>query len=132
MSPALGGSVVFIVGVTRYSSHTRCDLPLGRFDYGLFVPPKLLPEKRPRKHLSQVLHGLPLASLEGSPAIREALEDEARKCCLTLNVCYRFNSYPQLAQAVQAMNVAAIMPTLATLSLPSGSYQRIRSTEYIC
>ena len=51
--------------------------------------------------------------LEGSAGIRQAVEHEAQQLGIKLNVRLRFSSYPQLAQAVQNLGVAAIMPKLA-------------------
>lgn len=113
--------------VSRLDSKRRfATAPLGRLDYGLFVPAKLLPEKRRFRQPSEVLNDLPLAILDGSPAIREALENEARKRRLTLNINFRCSSYLQLSKVVQTMNVAAIMPTLASQSLPDGGYELLR------
>jgi DNA-binding transcriptional LysR family regulator len=67
-----------------------------------------------------------MALLRGSPVIRQALEQEAEKHKLRLNVRLRSTSFPQLAQALQSMNLAVIMPTLAAHSLPAGSFQLIR------
>jgi len=51
--------------------------------------------------------------LEGRAGIRHAIEQEAQRTGIKLNVRLRFSSYPQLAQAVQNLGVAAIMPKLA-------------------
>ena len=65
---------------------------------------------------SDILGHLPLATLEGSPGIRQAIEQEAQRIGIKLNVRLRFSSYPQLAQAVRNLGVAAIMPKLAAAS----------------
>jgi len=57
--------------------------------------------------------------LDGSAGIREAVEKEAQRTGIKLNVRLRFSSYPQLAQAVQNLDVAAIMPELASASFDS-------------
>jgi DNA-binding transcriptional LysR family regulator len=54
--------------------------------------------------------------LDGSAGIREAVEKEAQRMGVKLNLRLRFSSYPQLAQAVQNLRVAAIMPKLAAAS----------------
>jgi DNA-binding transcriptional LysR family regulator len=65
---------------------------------------------------SEILRHLPLAMLEGSAGIRQAVEHEAQRIGVKLNVRLRFSSYPQLAQAVQNLRIAAIMPKLAAAS----------------
>jgi DNA-binding transcriptional LysR family regulator len=65
---------------------------------------------------SEVLGTLPLAMLDGSAGIRQAVEEEAQRVGVKLNVRLRFSSYPQLAQAVSNLEVAAIMPRLAEAS----------------
>jgi DNA-binding transcriptional LysR family regulator len=65
---------------------------------------------------SDILANLPLATLEGSPGIRQAIEQEAQRIGIKLNMRLRFSSYPQLAQAVHTLGVAAIMPELAATS----------------
>src|SRR5881296_1342280 len=72
---------------------------------------------------SDILSHLPLATLEGSPGIRQAIEQESQRIRIKLNVRLRFSSYPQLAQAVQNLGVAAIMPRLAAASF-SGMHVR--------
>jgi DNA-binding transcriptional LysR family regulator len=100
-------------------------VPLGRLDYVLFVPVGLLGGKGGKRG-SQILDGLPLALLQGSPGIWEAVQEEAHKHRLNLEARLRFSSYPQLAQAVQCLKVAAIMPAYAVQSLPAGSHELIR------
>jgi DNA-binding transcriptional LysR family regulator len=90
--------------------------PLGKLDFCLFVPAAQLPANQRLKLKSDILSHLPLATLEGSPGIRQAIDQEAQRIGIKLNVRLRFSSYPQLAQAVQNLGVAAIMPKLATAS----------------
>ena len=101
-------------------------MPLGLIDYALFLPPGMLSSNRSFKFPSQVLDRLPLAVLNGSSEIRQALEEEAQKRKIKLEIRLRFSSFPQLAQAVQTVKVAAIMPTLAAGSLTPGNFQMIR------
>ncbi len=56
---------------------------------------------------------MPLAMLDGSAGIRQAIELEAQRVDAKLNVRLRFSSYPQLAQAVSSLEVAAVLPRLA-------------------
>ena len=72
---------------------------------------------------SDILDGLALAMLEGSPSTWQAIEREARKRKLRLNVRLRLSSYPQLVQAVRCLGLAAILPTLAGESLEADHVQ---------
>src|SRR5208282_4070706 len=63
-----------------------------------------------RLNKSEILGELPLAMLDGSARIRQAIEQEAQRVGVKLNVRLRFSSHPQLAQAVQNLHVAAVMP----------------------
>jgi DNA-binding transcriptional LysR family regulator len=112
--------------VTRLEPNKElCALSVGKFEYCLFVPERLLQDKPKAKPTSEILNQLPLAMLEGSPGVREAVEKECARRKLKLNNQFSFSSYPQLAQAICHMNVAAIMPTLAAESVDSGKVHRI-------
>jgi len=63
--------------------------------------------------------------LEGSAGIRDAVEQEAQRTGIKLNVRLRFSSYPQLAQAVQNLRVAAIMPKLAAMSFENADVRAV-------
>jgi DNA-binding transcriptional LysR family regulator len=114
--------------VSRPATHPAlAAAPLGRLDYGLFVPAGAVKELAAHaKHGSDILGTLPLAELAGSSSISAALEQEARKRRLTLDLRWRFSSYPQLAQALLCLKVGVVMPTLAQDSLPAGAYELIR------
>jgi DNA-binding transcriptional LysR family regulator len=100
--------------VSRFESHrSLVAAPLGKLEFRLFAPVKLLPANERLKISSEILGQLPLAMLDGSAGIREAIEQEALRVGAKLNVRLRFSSYPQLAQAISNLEVAAIMPRLA-------------------
>jgi len=112
----LDGGIDFGV-VSRCEPHRALSAaPLGKLDFCLFAPADLLPANPKLKIKSEILGDLPLAMLDGSAGIREAVEKEAQRMGVKLNVRLRFSSYPQLAQAVQNLRVAAIMPKLAAAS----------------
>jgi len=112
----LDGGVDFGV-VSRCGPHRAlASAPLGKLEFCLFAPAALLPANQRLRVKSDILSHLPLATLEGGPGIRQAIEQEAQRIRTKLNVRLRFSSYPQLAQAVQNLGVAAIMPRLATAS----------------
>jgi len=100
--------------VTRLSPHRAlASVVLGRLEYRLFAPSSLLPTNERLSLSSDILGQVPLAMLDGSPGLRQAVEEEAQRVGVRLNVRLRFSSYPQLAQAVSSLEVAAIMPRLA-------------------
>ena len=119
------GSVDFGVVSRLDAKGVLATAPLGRFDYGLFLPPGLPSISRKLKSPSAVLDNLPLAILSGSERIRQALEEEAQKQRLGLDMRLRLTSYPQLALALQTMKVAVIMPTMAA-ALPVESFRLVR------
>jgi DNA-binding transcriptional LysR family regulator len=109
----LDGRVDFGV-VTRLEAHRGlAPAPLGKLEFCLFAPRQLLPANQRLKLTSEILGQLPLAMLDGSAAIRGAIEKEAHRTNVKLSVRLRFSSYPQLAQAVQNLSVAAVLPKLA-------------------
>lgn len=121
----LDGGVDFGV-VSRFEpNRTLASAPLGKLDYCLFAPASLLPANPKLKLKSEILGQLPLAMLEGSAGVRKALEQEAQHAGLKLNVRLRFSSYPQLAQAVQNLGAAAIMPKLASASFNQSEVRAI-------
>ena len=112
----LDGGVDFGV-VSRCEPHRAlASAPLGKIEFRLFAPTALLPTNQRGRLKADILSHLPLAMLEGSPGIRQAIEQEAQRIGIKLDVRLRFSSYPQLAQAVQHLGVAAVMPKLAGAS----------------
>lgn len=125
LSEVLNGGIDFGV-VSRCEPHrTIACAPLGKLEFCLFVPAALFPKNAGLKLKSDVLGQLPLAMLDGSAGIRQAVDQEARRIGVKLNVRLRFSSYPQVAQAVENLNVAAIMPKLAAASLKGNSVRVI-------
>lgn len=121
----LDGTIDFGVVTRLEPNRALASAPLGRLDFRLFAPAMMLPKTAGMKWKSEVLANLPLAMLEGSAGIRGALEQEARHLGIKLNVRLRFSSYPQLAQAVQNLQVAAVMPRLAAGAFKSGSVREV-------
>ena len=50
-------------------------------------------------------------------SFRQQSSPRSQRVGCHLNVCLKFSSYPQLAQAVQQLQVAAVLPELAAQSL---------------
>lgn len=115
-----------VIGESSTNSKLETIL-LGKMDYALFVPLQLMPANPPEsKSPLFLLDNLPLAVLDGSPSILEAIESTASRHKLTLNIRLQLSSYPQLVQAVQSLQVASVMPTMAAKSLPKDAYQLVR------
>ena len=121
----LDGSVDFGV-VSRCEPHRALgSAPLGKLEFSLFARAALLPANPSLKVKSDIFGTVPLAMLEGSSSIRDALEQEAHRAGIKLNVRLRFSSYPQLAQAVQNLGVGAIMPKLAADSFKNAEVRAV-------
>ncbi|HOW63731.1 MAG TPA: LysR family transcriptional regulator [Candidatus Paceibacterota bacterium] len=88
---------------------------LGVMDYSLFVPSNLAAG---RKDWAKLIDGLPLATLEGEGAFRSSLALAAKKASVKLNIQIECSSFPLAAKAVAMSNVAAILPTIATVDFP--------------
>ena len=98
---------------------------IGSLDFRLFVPKSLLPARR--KNLTpRVLDGMPLAILDSSLGIKEALDEAGQNFKFRPDIRFRFSSYPQLAQAVSCLKVAAIMPAFAAEVLTAKEVAEIR------
>jgi len=109
----LDGGIDFGV-VSRFEpNRVLASSPLGKLEFCLFAPAALLPSNPKLKIKSDILGHLPLAMLDGSPGVRQLMDEEAQRLGIKLNIRLRFSSYPQLAQAVQNLGVAAVMPKLA-------------------
>lgn len=121
----IDGGVDFGVVSRCDSSRQLVSAPLGKLDFCLFVPAGLLPANPRLKLKSELLGQVPLAMLEGSAGVRHAVEQEAHRAGIKLNVRLRFSSYPQLAQAVQSLGVAAIMPKLAAASFKEAEVRAV-------
>jgi DNA-binding transcriptional LysR family regulator len=105
--------------VSRFDAHrSLSSAPLGKLEFALFAPAKLLPTSERSKVSSKLLGQLPLALLDGSNQLRQAIEEEAHRIGIKTNVRLRFSSYPQLAQAIYSLQMAAIMPRLAECAFP--------------
>ena len=117
------GALDFGDGALDFGVVSRCEphralasVPLGKLDFQLFAPAKLLPANERLKLSSEILGQIPLAMLDGSVRTRQAIEQEAQRAGVKLNVRLRFSSYPQPPQAVSSLVVAAVMPRLAEAS----------------
>ena len=121
----LDGGVDFGVASRPETSLFLASVPLGKLEFCLFAPASLLPANPRLKLKSDILGHLPLAMLEGSAGIRHAVEQEAHRAGIKLNVRLRCSSYPQLAQAVQNLGVAAIMPKLAAAAFKEADVRAV-------
>jgi len=98
----VGGGLDFGV-VSRFEPHRALSsAPLGQARFPLVRSREAPAANKRLKLSSDILGQIPLAMLEGSAGIRQAIEQEAQRVGIKLNVRLRFSSYPQLAQASQA------------------------------
>ena len=120
----LDGSLDMAVTLRESLDSRLCAQPLGRLEYAMFVPRRLLVVKD-GKASRRLLHQLPLAVLVGGEGILKAVEAEAERTKSELNIRLRLSSYPQMATAVREGLVAAVMPTLARAVLPESEVTQI-------
>lgn len=99
-------------------------LPANKADYALFVPRTAIPKAQPVTAL-QLLSRLPVASLEGSSSMSEALADWAAEQGLRLNVRVQCTSLLQAAAAVEHAGMAALLPVWAESALNPGRTTRV-------
>lgn len=92
----------------------KCER-LGQLEH-MLVFPRQSPETIRKKDLWTRLAGHPVAVLEGSE-VTSALERDATKRKIALDVCLRGSSYSQLVEAVKSFSCAAVIPNLVTKSL---------------
>ena len=95
---------------------------IGTMEFALFVPKGVLDEN-PSSDMGKLLSRFPLAVLDGHSQMNETLENIARKEGLTLNVQLRCSSLPQVAEAVDKLGFAALLPTLAKQGLASAKVE---------
>jgi DNA-binding transcriptional LysR family regulator len=121
----LDGAIDFGV-VSRYEPHRAMGAAsLGKLEFCLFAPADLLPANPKIKINSEILGELPLAMLDGGASIRQSIQKEAQRLGIKLHVRLRFSSYPQLAQTVQNLKMAAVMLKLAVSSFHGSNVRSI-------
>jgi DNA-binding transcriptional LysR family regulator len=121
----LDGSLDFAVVTLLEPNRVLASALLGKLDYCLFASAALLPPNPRLKLHEGILSQLPLALLEDGATVRQALEKKARDQGVKLNVRMRLSSYAQLAQAVQNLGVAAVMPKLAAAWLETAGVRAL-------
>lgn len=121
----LNGAIDFGVVSRCEPNRAIAKASLGRLEFALFAPAPLIAKNGRSKISSKILGELPMAVLEGSSGVRDAIQREADRAGVKPNIRLRFSSYPQLAQAVQSLGVAAIMPTLAAASVKAADVRQI-------
>ncbi len=98
------------------------SVPLGKLEFALFVP-KGAPAASSSSGMGKLLGRLPVAVLEGHSQLNEVLENLARRTGTALNVQLRCSSLTQVAEAVNKLGCAALLPTLAKQALPTPGAQ---------
>jgi DNA-binding transcriptional LysR family regulator len=117
-------------GVLRGSavSSGLLSASLGEVEYTLFVPTGA-GRKCQKPALVQVLAETPLALLDGSNAVNDALADWASAHGIRLNVRLRCTSLVQAAAAVQKLGMAAVLPVWAESGFTAGTVERLGLVE---
>lgn len=100
------------------------SLALGEATSALFLPRERLPKAGPAS-LERLLGELPLALLEGSHAVNEALTAWADEHGVRLNLRWRCTSLVQAAAAVQHLGMAAVLPVWAESAFAPGQVVRL-------
>lgn len=93
-------------------------------EYALFVPQTLVSRRQPTK-LHELLSKAPLALLEGSGGLNQALADWAEAQSVGFHTRLRCTSLLQAAEAVKRLGMAAILPTWAESTFTAGSVVRL-------
>jgi hypothetical protein len=86
-------------------------LPIGSIRFGLLTPDRAV-KGATKKQIWPLIAKTPLAVLAGSE-VASAFEAEASKAGMSLNVCLRGSSYPQIVEAIRQIGCAALVPTFA-------------------
>lgn len=100
------------------------SLPLGEVTPALFIPRSRLPESRPVVP-ERLLGEVPLALLEGSHAVNEALTAWADEHGVRLHLRWRCTSLVQAAAAVEHLGMAAVLPAWAEATFPPDRVARL-------
>lgn len=114
------------LGVVRKDAVTARlkSVALGRLEYALYVPRRLLrSEKMPK--WQEVLLCVPLALLAGEGQFRQELEKAAAAAGVDLTVAVECSSFPSVARALHGGGLAAILPTLAESEFSSSETVRV-------
>jgi DNA-binding transcriptional LysR family regulator len=92
---------------------------LPRVDYALFVSRVTVP-KGSTESAVKLLSRLPLACLEGNSELNQALADLTTDEETSLQVRLRCTSFPQVAEAVRHLGLAAVLPVWAESAFVAG------------
>jgi DNA-binding transcriptional LysR family regulator len=89
------------------------SVALGSLRFGLFVPARLLPGGKSVALTAKEISRLPLATLEGEGAFRQALQRLARRAKVRPDVRLEVSSFPLVARAVREGVLAGVLPDVA-------------------
>ena len=112
------------LGIIRKDAVPRSlrSVSIGTMEFALFVPKGMVGES-PSSDLGKLLSRFPLAALDGHSRLNETLEKLARKESLTPMVQLRCSSLPQVAEAVDKLGFAALLPTMAKQGFASAKIE---------
>lgn len=119
------GSLDFgIVEFTELPKHFGA-LELGHLEYALFLSETLAAKHR-KKSEKELLAKLPLVGLEQFGIFATQLDRAAKTEGYQLNFAVMLTSFPQVAQALRAGNLAGFLPTLAGKDLAEHGLAMVR------
>ena len=97
---------------------------LGSISYCLFLPRAMKCPTRTGKQQNW-LKDLPLATLEGDGQFKTVLFESAAKYQIPLNIKIVCSSFPLMTELLKQGHVAAILPGIADVELPSPKFERV-------
>lgn len=104
-------------GISARLKRTR----LKKLTYSIFVPKKLLPTTSD-SDCRWLLENVPLAVQANTGSFEKALEEEAERLSIKLNIRLGCESFPQACRAVLSGYYAAILPSMASAELDAKNY----------
>jgi DNA-binding transcriptional LysR family regulator len=97
---------------------------LGAISYCLYLPKKFA-GRAESKGDKQILDGLPLATLEGEGQFKTRLLKASEKNGIELDLRIVCSSFPLMTEILKQGHVAAILPNIAEVELPSSKFTRV-------
>ncbi len=97
---------------------------LGSISYCLYLPARFAARSKAKSD-KEILNGLPLVTLEGEGQFKTRLLEASEKQGITLDLRVVCRSFPLMAEILKQGHVAAILPNIAEVELPSAKFERV-------
>ncbi len=97
---------------------------LGTISYSLYLPIEFASRAKGRG-VREILRALPLATLEGEGQFKTRLAELSGKQDLALDFRMVCSSFPLMTEILKQGNIAAILPNIAGIELPSSQFARV-------